>query len=153
MERTKNKLTTKGYERLVHELNYLRTQKRQNIIEHLREESYYGDLRENSEFDAARDEEHNLNERIKILESILHNVEVIDNVSNDLVSVGSIVEIKFIDDEEICKYRIVGPLENEENSISYLSPLGESLINSKVGDIVTVKSPNGSYNVEIINIS
>ena len=152
MERTKNKLTTEGYEQLVHELNYLRTQKRLDIIEHLREASDYGDLRENSEFDAARDEEHRLNERIKTLEHLLLNVEVIDEVSNDIVSVGSIVEIKFIDDGEICEYRIVGPLENEENGISYLSPLGKSLINNKVGSIVTVNSPNGSYNVEIINI-
>ena len=153
MENKKNKLTTEGYDKLVSELNYLRTQKRQSIINALREASDYGDLRENSEFDAARDDEHRLNERIKAIEHILLDVEVIDKVDNGVVNVGCSVEIKFLSDGEICEYKIVGPLENEANSISYLSPLGASLLNSKVGSIVEVNSPSGSYNVEIINIS
>lgn len=152
MENKKNKLTAEGYEKLMTELNYLRTRKRQSIIKALRDSSEYGDLRENSEFDAARDSEHRLNERIKTLEHIIYNAEVIDKIDNDMVCVGSTVEIKFLSDAEICTYRIVGPLEAEDNSISYLSPLGSSLLNKKVGNIVSVSSPSGSYNVEIISI-
>lgn len=153
MKNKKNKLTTEGYDKLVSELNYLRTQKRQSIIDALREASDHGDLRENSEFDAARDSEHRLNERIKALEAILLDVEIIEKKDNGIVNIGSIVEIKFLNDDEVCTYKIVGPLENEANSISYLSPLGASILNAKVGSIVNVSSPSGSYNVEIINIS
>lgn len=155
MKNSKNQLTKEGYEFLVNELKELTTIKNTSLADALREAGELGDLRENSEFDAARDQEHRINARIKIIEGTLKNAEIVEYKDSNKVSVGSIVELEFIEDSEIVKLKIVGPLESKsiKNSISYLSPLGSAILNKHVGNEVCVESPNGDYRVKIISIS
>lgn len=155
MEKSKNQLTKEGYDALVDELKELTTIKNTSLADALRYAGELGDLRENSEFDAARDQEHRINARIKTIESTLKHAEIVDCKNSNKVSVGSLVELEFIEDEEIVKFKIVGPLESKsiENSISYLSPLGSAILNKHIGSEVCVESPEGDYRVKIISIN
>ena len=94
------------------------------------------------------------NNRIKQLEKMLENVSIITDVGTDTVSIGNTVSIKYVDDEEEDEYKIVGSQEADpfESKISNESPIAQALFDHKVGDIVTVESPNGNYEVEIIEI-
>lgn len=155
MKNSNNQLTKEGYESLEEELKKLITFKNTNIADALRAAGELGDLRENSEFDAARDQEHRIDARIKIIESTLKNAKIVENKSTTKVSVGSIVELEFLSDDEIIKFKVVGPLESNSsrNSISYLSPLGRAILNKRVGNEVCVESPDRDYRVKIISIS
>ena len=92
--------------------------------------------------------------RIKQLEKMLENASIITDVSTDKVGIGNTVSIKYVGDEEEDEYKIVGSQEADpfESKISNESPIAQALFDHKVGDIVTVESPNGSYQVEIIEI-
>ena len=92
--------------------------------------------------------------KLKQLEKMLENVSIIEDVSTDKVSIGNTVSIKYVDDDEEDEYKIVGSQEADpfESKISNESPIAQALFDHKVGDVVTVQSPNGSYEVEIIDI-
>ena len=113
-----------------------------------------GDLSENAEYDAARNEQAQIEGRIKQLEKMLENVSIIAEVATDKVSIGNTVSIKYVDDDEEDEYMIVGSQEADpfESKISNESPIAQALFDHSVGDIVTVESPNGNYEVEIIDI-
>ena len=147
-------LTHEGYEDLKKELDDLINVKRPANIKAIKEARALGDLSENAEYDAARNEQAELEGRIQKIEQIMENVSIIENVDNSKVSIGNTVSIKYIDDAETDEYQIVGSQEADpfQSKISNESPIAQALLNRKVGDIVDVDSPNGIYQVEIIAI-
>ena len=148
-------LTKEGLNELKEELNFLVNVKRPNNINAIKEARALGDLSENADYDAARNEQAEIEGRIKKLESILENVTIIEDVATDKVAIGTTVKISYVDDpEDTDQYRIVGSQEADpfESKISNESPIAQALFEHKVGDVVTVESPNGSYEVEIIEI-
>ena len=147
-------LTQQGLDDLKKELDDLINVRRPENIQAIKEARALGDLSENAEYDAARNEQAEIEGRIKQLEKMLENVSIITDVGTDTVSIGNTVSIKYVDDEEEDEYKIVGSQEADpfESKISNESPIAQALFDHKVGDIVTVESPNGNYSVEIIEI-
>lgn len=148
-------LTEEGLAELKAELDDLINVKRPENIQAIKEARALGDLSENADYDAARNEQAQLEGRIKKLEQMLENYEIIEESSKDKVGLGCTVAIKYIDeDDEIDEYKIVGSQEADPfaSKISNESPIAQALMNKKVGDIVTVESPNGSYQIEITEI-
>ena len=147
-------LTQQGLDDLKKELDDLINIRRPENIIAIKEARSLGDLSENAEYDAARNEQAEIEGRIKQIEKMLENVSIITNVDTDKVSIGNTVSIKYVDDDEEDEYKIVGSQEADpfESKISNESPIAQALFNHKVGDIVTVESPNSNYEVEIIDI-
>ena len=147
-------LTQEGLDNLKNELDDLINVRRPENVQAIKEARALGDLSENAEYDAARNEQAVIEARIKQLEKMLENVSIIADVSTDFVGIGNTVSIKYVDDDEEDEYKIVGSQEADpfESKISNESPIAQALFNHKVGDIVTVNSPNGAYQVEIIGI-
>ena len=147
-------LTQEGLDDLKKELDDLINVRRPENIQAIKEARSLGDLSENAEYDAARNEQAQIEARIQQLEKMLENVSIITEVNTDTVSIGNTVSIKYVDDDDEEEYKIVGSQEADpfESKISKESPIAQALFNHKVGDIVTVESPNGSYDVEIISI-
>ena len=147
-------LTQEGLDNLKKELDDLINVRRPENVQAIKEAIALGDLSENAEYDAARNEQAVIEARIKQLEKMLENVSIIADVSTDSVSIGNTVSIKYVDDDEEDEYKIVGSQEADpfESKISNESPIAQALFNHKVGDIVTVDSPNGAYQVEITAI-
>ena len=147
-------LTEEGLNELKKELDELINIRRPENIQAIKEARSLGDLSENAEYDAARNEQAQIEGRIKQLEKMLEHVSIITEVSTDKVSIGNTVSIKYVDDDEEDEYKIVGSQEADpfESKISNESPIAQALFNHKVGDIVTVESPNGNYEVEIVEI-
>ena len=145
-------LTKEGLEDLQKELDELINVKRPANIQAIKEARALGDLSENADYDAARNEQAVLEGRIKKIEAMLENYEIIEEVSNGKVGIGSTVSIKYVDDED--EYKIVGSQEADPFSgkISNESPIARAIMNHKVGDVITVESPNGSYQIEITEI-
>ena len=149
-------LTKEGYEEIKEELNYLINVKRPENIESIKEARALGDLSENADYDAARNEQAELEAKIKKLEHVIENVIIIEEVSKDKVGVGNTVKIAYTDDEDdIDEYKIVGSQEADpfESKISNESPIAVALLGHKVGDTVSVTSPNGSYEIKVIEIN
>ena len=153
-ERKKIFLTQEGYEEIKEELNYLINEKRPENINAIKEARALGDLSENADYDAARNEQAEIEARIKKLESIVENVEIIEEVSTDKVGLGNIVKISYVDDDDTDEYKIVGSQEADpfESKISNESPIAKALMGHIVGDVVSVDSPNGSYEIKIVEI-
>lgn len=148
-------LTQEGLAELKAELDNLINVRRPENIQAIKEARSLGDLSENAEYDAARNEQAQIEARIKQLEKMLENVSIISETSKDKVGIGSTVVIKYVDDdEEEDEYKIVGSQEADpfESKISNESPIAKALLEHKVGDVVTVESPNGSYEIEIVEI-
>ena len=147
-------LTQQGLDDLKKELDDLINVRRPENIQAIKEARALGDLSENAEYDAARNEQAEIEGRIKQLEKMLENVSIITDVGTDTVSIGNTVSIKYVDDDEEDEYKRVGSQEADpfESKISNESPIAQALFDHKVGDIVTVESPNGNYAVEIIEI-
>ena len=147
-------LTENGLEELKKELDNLINVRRPENIQAIKEARSLGDLSENAQYDAARNEQAQIEARIQQLEKMLENVSIISEVSKETVGIGNTVSIKYVDDDEEEEYKIVGSQEADpfESKISNESPIAKALFEHKVGDIVTVESPNGSYEVEIIEI-
>lgn len=148
-------LTAEGFLELEAELNKLKNETRNEIIEAIKEARALGDLSENADYDAARDQQAKVESRIKELEYMLENAKIIEKSSNGEVTVGTTVTIEYVEDEDEEVYQIVGSLEADpfENKISNESPIGKAIMNKKVGDIIEVDSPTGSYNIKILNIA
>jgi transcription elongation factor GreA len=151
-------LTDEGFLELEQELNELKNVKRPAVIKALKEARALGDLSENADYDAARSEQAQVEGRIQELEKIMENAEIIEKGNTDSVSLGTTVRVKYIDededDEEIEEYRIVGSKEADpsNNKISNESPLAIAIMNAKAGEVRAVESPNGTYDVEIVEI-
>ena len=149
-------LTEEGLKKLKIELEELITIKRPEVIQALKEARSLGDLSENAEYDAARHEQAITEDRIKQLEVMINNVVIIDDEEdNDKVRLGATVKIKYCDTLEIEEYKIVGSQESDpfNNKISNESPIAEAILKKRVNDKVIVKSPNGEYEIEVIEIN
>ena len=147
-------LTAEGFLEAETELNELKNVRRPEVIKALKEARALGDLSENAEYDAARNEQAIIEAKIQELEYKLEHAEIIDNKNMDEVSLGSTVTISY-DDGEKEEYKIVGSMEADpfENKISNESPLGIALLRHKIGDKVEVASPNGGYFIKVENIA
>src|SRR5690606_14738432 len=150
-------LTQAGVDNLKAELTDLKDVKRQENLEALKEARAQGDLSENADYDAARNEQARIEARILEIETILKNVKIIKSTDDSsAVNIGKIVELRFIEKDKIEKYHLVGTIEADprDNKISIESPLGKSIKGKEAGDVVTVKSETGrSFNVEIVSIN
>ena len=153
----KKPITPEGQQRLRAELDQLKNVKRQEIIDAISEARAHGDLKENAEYHAAR-EEQGLNEaRIRELEDVLGTSQVVEYKQmevEDRVIFGSIVTIKDIENDEIKKYQIVGDAEAdiENNTISFTTPMARALLKKELGEFIEVHTPGGDKEFEIINI-
>lgn len=151
-------LTEEGVLKLEEELRYLKFTKRPEIAEKIKVARDFGDLSENSEYDAAQNEHAITEARIKDIEETLKNVKILDQsqLTNDIVSIGSKVTILDLDfpDEEPETYILVGMTESNpsENKISDQSPVGKALLGKKKGETVVVEAPGGEFKYEILNI-
>lgn len=148
-------LTAQGFAELEEELNDLRVNKRAENVAAIKEARSHGDLSENSEYDAARDEQAKIEARIQELEYKLEHATIIESSDKSTVNVGCEVTILYVDDEEEDVYKIVGSLEADpfENKISNESPIGAAIIGAKVGDIVSVSANGSAYDVKILKIA
>lgn len=148
-------LTKEGLDDLKKELEYLKTERRPEVINALKEARALGDLSENAEYDAARTEQAEVENKITEIEQMLEHAEVISDVKTNKVSIGTTVKIRYIEENDTDDYTIVGSKEADpfNNRISNESPLAKAIIGSHKGDIVTVDSPNGKYDVEILEIA
>jgi transcription elongation factor GreA len=150
-------VTPDGLKKLEEELEYLKTTKRAEVKERLKIARSYGDLSENSEYEAAKDEQGMVESRIVLLESQLRNAVLIrdeDRVQG-LVTLGSTVTIQEIPDGEEETYTIVGPAEADplEGRISNESPIGQSLLGKSSGDTISVPAPGGELQFKIVKVS
>lgn len=157
MAEKKNLMTDKGLKKLEDELQELRVVKRKEVAQKIKEAREQGDLSENAEYDAAKDEQKDIEARIEELESILKNVEVIytDEVDNEKVNVGCVVTVKRLETGNVEKFKLVGSTEADflNNKISNESPIGAALMGAKAGEIVEVESQTGSFQIEVLDIS
>ena len=148
-------LTQKGFDELKVELDELINVKRPANIIAIKEARALGDLSENADYDSARDEQAQIEGRIQKIEKMLESAVIIEETSTDQVGIGSTVQIKYMEeDDEMDEYQKVGSQEADPfmSKISNESPIAQALLNRKVGDIVTVESPNVSYQIEITEI-
>ena len=147
-------LTNEGFLEIEEELSHLKEVKRPEVIKALKDARALGDLSENADYDAARNEQAQVEGRIKELEQLLEKAELIEKKDTDKVTLGVTVTIKYDDDDDTEEYRIVGSKEADpsNNKISNESPLAKAIMNASVGDVCDVESPNGSYQVTIVNI-
>ena len=152
-------LTKAGKEELERELRELIDNTREEVKRQLAEARAQGDLSENADYDAARNRQAEVEDRIKELENILSSAEIIDDEAKpskkgNRVALGSTVSVKFVETGKEGKYMIVGTVESDpfNNKISNACPLGEALIGKTVGDVVEVKGPKNSYKVEVVKI-
>ena len=149
-------MTQKGYDEAVERLKYLQTVKRQEIVERISEARSHGDLSENAEYDAARNEQAANEGEIAELDYKVKNAVIIEeNTDTSYVHIGSKVRVydEEMDEEEV--YEITGSTESNamENKISNESPVGKALLGKKVGDVVTINAPDGAYELKIEEIA
>lgn len=155
VQTTPFELTSQGLKELEKELKYLREVAREENIKALQEARSQGDLSENADYDAAREEQGKINARINEIEAVLKNFVLIGTDKSDIISTGSTVEIKFADADDSDEYRIIGTLQADPLSgkLSNQSPLGKALIGKKSGETVIYKSETGKeFTVEIIGV-
>jgi transcription elongation factor GreA len=150
-------LTFEGLKKLEEELDKLKTVRRKEVAERIKQALAFGDISENSEYDEAKNEQAQLEERIAKLESMLRNAKLIDDdeISTEIVTLGSKVVVKDLEYDEEMEYTIVGSAEADpfNGKISNESPVGSALLGKKKGDIVEVQVPDGSIKYEIISIT
>ncbi len=156
MEEKKNVLTYEGLKAYEEELENLKVVRRKEVAEKIKEARAQGDLSENAEYDAAKDEQRDIEARIEELEKILKNAEVVieDEVDLEKINIGCKVKVLDIEYDEECEYKIVGSTEANslKGKISNESPVGRALIGAKVGDTVTVETPGGECKYKVLEI-
>lgn len=156
MEEKKNLLTYAGLKTLEDELHDLKIVKRKEVAQKIKEAREQGDLSENAEYDAAKDEQRDIEARIEEIEKILKNAEVVveDEVDLDTISVGCKVKVHDMEFDEDMEFKIVGSTEANslQGKISNESPVGKALIGSKVGELVSVEMPTGVMEYKVLEI-
>ena len=148
-------MTQKGYDEAVERLHYLQTVKRQEIVERIAEARSHGDLSENAEYDAARNEQAANEGEIEMLDYKIKNAVILEeNTDTSFVHIGSKVRVYDVEMEEEEVYEITGTMEANamENKISNESPVGAALLKHKVGDTVKINAPDGEYKLLIKEI-
>ena len=156
-ETKKNIMTFAGLRALEDELFDLKVYKRKEVAQKIKEAREQGDLSENAEYDAAKDEQRDIEARIEELEKLLQNVEVVgqDEVDADTVGIGSRVKLYDVEMDEEVEYTIVGSTEADalNGKISNESPVGAALIGSKVGETIVVETISGDLEFKILEIA
>ena len=156
MEEKKNLLTYAGLKKLEDELHDLKVVKRKEVAEKIKEAREQGDLSENAEYDAAKDEQRDIEARIEQIEKILKNAEVVveDEVDLDKISVGCVVKVLDVEYDEEEEFKLVGSSEaNSLNGkISNESPVGKALIGARVGDTIKVETQAGEIEYKVLEI-
>ncbi len=149
-------LTPEGYEKLKHEIDHLRGDKRREVAERIRVAREFGDIAENAEYDDAKNEQAMLEHKIAQLEDRLLTARVITKkeISKDMVSVGSRVRLRDVAAKQTFEYHIVGSAEANpaENKLSNESPVGKAIMGHKKGETVEVTAPRGSLKFKILEI-
>ena len=149
--------TPEGLEKIENEIEYLKTVRRKEVSERIKVALGYGDLSENSEYDEAKNEQAQVEERIAKLEMMVRNAKIIDekDLNTDVVNIGSNVKVRELETMEEDQYTIVGSAEADplEGKISNESPVGSRLIGNRVGDVVEVEVPDGIIKYEICGIT
>ena len=152
----KNLLTYEGLQKLESELHNLKVVKRKEVAQKIKEAREQGDLSENAEYDAAKDEQRDIEARIDEIEKILKNAEVVveEEVDLDKISVGCRVKMLDMEYDEELDYKIVGSTEANslKGKISNESPVGKALLGAKVGEVVTVETQAGDLNYKVLEI-
>lgn len=152
----KNILTYEGLKKLEDELENLKVVRRKEVSQKIKEAREQGDLSENAEYDAAKDEQRDIEARIDEIEKILKNAEVVveEEVDLDKISVGCRVKILDMEYDEELDYKIVGSTEANslKGKISNESPVGKALLGAKVGEVVTVETQAGDLNYKVLEI-
>ncbi|MBE5996175.1 MAG: transcription elongation factor GreA [Lachnospiraceae bacterium] len=152
----KNLMTYDGLKKLENELEELRTVRRKEVSQKIKEAREQGDLSENAEYDAAMDEQRDIEARIEEIQKILKHAEVVDEeeVSTDAVGIGCRVTVFDIEYDEELEFAIVGSTEANSRSgkISNESPVGKALMGAKVEDVVTVVMPGGEAEYKVLKI-
>lgn len=156
MEAKKNLLTREGLKKYEDELHDLKVVKRKEVAQKIKEAREQGDLSENAEYDAAKDEQRDIEARIEEIEKILKNAEVVveDEVDLDKINIGCKVKIYDCEFDEELEYKIVGSTEASslQGKISNESPVGKALIGAKVGDVVKVETQAGDLEYKVLEI-
>lgn len=157
MAEKKNILTYEGLRALEDELQDLKLNRRKQVADKIKEAREQGDLSENAEYDAAKDEQRDIELRIEEIDKILKNAEVVveEDVDVNAINIGCIVKIRDVEFDEVMEYKIVGSTEADalRGKISNESPVGMALIGSKVGETITVETPNDEVvSYEILEI-
>ena len=156
MAEKKNILTYEGLKKLEDELQDLKVNQRREIAQKIKEAREQGDLSENAEYDAAKDEQRDIEARIEQIEKILENAEVVldEEIDLDKISIGCLVRVLDVEYDEEEEYKLVGSSEASslQNKISNESPFGQALIGAKVGDIVEVEAPAGVIKYKVLSI-
>lgn len=149
-------LTLDGLKKLEQELEQLKSVKRREVAERIKQAIEFGDISENSEYEDAKNEQAFIEGRILTLEKMLRNARIIDDldIHTDVVSVGSTVLLKDVEFDEEIEYTIVGSAEADpaENKISNESPVGRAILGQKMGSVVEVNVPAGVLKYQIMNI-
>ncbi len=149
-------ITEEGLEKLKEELEYLKVTKRKEITEKIKEARGFGDLSENSEYDAAKDAQAAMEQRVTEIENIIKNAKIVsaDELPSDVVGIMSRVRVFDCDLDEEDEYTIVGSTESDPLSgkISDESPIGKGLIGKKVGEIADIETPGGMIQLKILDI-
>ena len=152
----KNILTYEGLQKLEAELQDLRVVRRKEVAQKIKEAREQGDLSENAEYDAAKDEQRDIEARIEDIEKILKNAEVVveEEVELDKISIGCKVRILDVEENEELEYKIVGSTEANslKGKISNESPVGKALLGAKVGDVVKVETHVGELEYKVLEI-
>ncbi|MBQ7535780.1 MAG: transcription elongation factor GreA [Stomatobaculum sp.] len=153
----KNVLTYEGLKKYEEELSDLKVNKRKEIADKIKEAREQGDLSENAEYDAAKDEQRDIEARIEELENLLKYAEVYvdEEASTDAVGIGSNVKVLDLEFDEELDFKIVGSTEANslEGKISNESPVGAALLRKQVGDLITVETQMGPLQYRILGIS
>ena len=156
-ETKKNILTYAGMKKLEDELTDLKVNKRKEVAQKIKEAREQGDLSENAEYDAAMDEQRDIEKRIEEIDTILRNAEIVDEdeVAIDVISIGCVVKILDKEYKEELTYQIVGATEANtmKRKISNESPVGKALIGRKKGETVSVDTPAGVIKYKILEIN
>lgn len=149
--------TPEGLKKTEEELEYLKTVRRREVAERIKTALGYGDLSENAEYDQAKNEQAQVEEKIAKLENMIRNSIVIDeeNKDKDVVNIGSVVKVKEVGTTNEETYSIVGSAETDplEGKISNESPVGRALLGKKVGEIADVEIPDGVLKFEVVSIT
>lgn len=155
-EAKKNILTYEGLKKLEDELQDLKVVRRQEVAAKIREAREQGDLSENAEYDAAKDEQRDIEARIDEIEKILKNAEVVveEEVDLDTINIGCKVKIKDLEYNDELEYKIVGSTEANslKGKISNESPVGKALIGAKLGEVIEVETISGILRYEVLEI-
>ena len=156
MQEKKNILTYEGLRKYEDELQELKVVKRQEVAQKIKEAREQGDLSENAEYDAAKDEQRDIEARIEELEKILKNAVVVveDEVDLDKINIGCLVKLLDVEFDEELEYKIVGSTEANslKGKISNESPVGKALMGKQVGETVVVETQSGAFSYKILEI-